>query len=231
MYSKEGLVCLGLTGIRLCSAVLLHNAHYIVFCLPFAVHINIFFLLYGRRWVYPFKHWHSDIFLQMSRHKRYKQDAGVACSSAVRSKTTPLTLSEGLVSPALWPSHIWSCKGSWSSSGWPAGPLLQAGSAHSRDHPGHKVKTHRSSLIIDYIKTKLQHQSRDGERDIAKNANLTRAWCNERDGSPKLRISYLTSSAFSRSSNPSSSSASSKSPSSKLKRDKKGVETKLWNNV
>lgn len=77
---------------------------------------------------------------------------------AVNDNEETLTLSGGLVSPALWPARIWSCTELWSSSGLPAGPLPRAGSARSPGHPIHQKTTdnkHDTKAAISSAKIKL----------------------------------------------------------------------------
>lgn len=76
---------------------------------------------------------------------------------AVNDDEETLTLSGGLVSPALWPSRIWSCTELWSFSGLPAGPLPRAGSARSPGHPVHQKTTdnkHDTKAAISSAKNK-----------------------------------------------------------------------------
>lgn len=84
--------------------------------------------------------------------------AWLTLNLAVNDNEETLTLSGGLVSPALWPSRIWSCTELWSSSGLPAGPLPRAGSARSPGHPIHQKTTdnkHDTKAAISSAKIKL----------------------------------------------------------------------------
>lgn len=90
----------------------------------------------------------------MSGFQEYRQ-TGVG---NITSVSETLTLSGGLVSPALWPSRIWSCTELWSFSGLPAGPLPRAGSARSPGHPIHQKTTdnkHDTKAAISSAKIKL----------------------------------------------------------------------------